>query len=204
MKPTAEPIATAIRSADISRATPADLDDVLDILNEAARWLSSRGIKQWPTDGFPRDLIARDIAYGEVYIARRDRRAVGTFTLQWSDELFWPGAAEAAGYIHRIAVRREARGLGLELLKFAERATTATGRRLCASTVFRGTTCFATITSARVSSAAWRLRSIRATTRRCRNLPAASSRVSTKSPCTDSNSSASRTPVSFFFFGLTS
>lgn len=138
MKPTAEPIATAIGSVEISRATPADIDDVLDILNEAARWLSSRGINQWPTDGFPRELIAGDVSRGEVFVARRDRRAVGTFTLQWSDELFWPGAAEAAGYIHRIAVRRDARGLGLELLKFAERATAAMGRRLLRLDCFSG------------------------------------------------------------------
>ncbi len=138
MKPTAEPIATAIGSVEISLATPADLDDVLDILNEAARWLSARGIKQWPTDGFPRDLIAGDISRGEVYIARRERRAVGTFTLQWNDELFWPGATEAAGYLHRIAVRRDARGLGLELIKFAERATVVTGRKLLRLDCFSG------------------------------------------------------------------
>ena len=119
MKPTAEPIATAIGSAEIVLAVPQDIDDVLAVLKEAARWLASRGINQWPTDGFPRDLVAADIARGEVYIARRDRRAVGTFTLQWNDELFWPGAIEAAGYIHRIAVRRDARGLGIGLIKFA-------------------------------------------------------------------------------------
>jgi len=138
MKPTAEPIATAIGSVEISVAVPADLDDVLDILNEAARWLASRGINQWPTDGFPRDLIAGDIAHGEVYIARRESRPIGTFTLQWSDELFWPGATEAAGYIHRIAVRRDARGLGVELIKFAEQATVATGRKLLRLDCFSG------------------------------------------------------------------
>jgi ribosomal protein S18 acetylase RimI-like enzyme len=138
MKPTAEPIATAIGSVEISRATSADLDDVLDILNEAARWLSSRGINQWPIDGFPRELIAGDIARGEVYLARRKRRAVGTFTLQWSDELFWSGVAEEAGYIHRIAVRGDARGLGVELIKFAERATVATGRKLLRLDCFSG------------------------------------------------------------------
>jgi GNAT superfamily N-acetyltransferase len=138
MNPTAEPIATAIGSVEISLAIPADLDDVLDILNEAARWLWSRGINQWPTDGFPRDLIAGDISRGEVYIARHDRRAIGTLTLQWSDELFWPSATEAAGYIHRIAVRRDARGLGAELLKFAERATAATGRKLLRLDCFSG------------------------------------------------------------------
>jgi GNAT superfamily N-acetyltransferase len=138
MSSTAEPIATAIGSVEISVAVPADLDDVLDILNEAAHWLSSRGINQWPIDGFPRELIAGDISRGEVYLARRERRAIGTFTLQWSDELFWPGAAEEAGYIRRIAVRRDARGLGVELLKFAERATVATGRNLLRLDCFSG------------------------------------------------------------------
>jgi GNAT superfamily N-acetyltransferase len=138
MKTTAEPIATAIGSVEILLAVRDDIDDVLEILNEAARWLASRAINQWPTDGFPRELIAGDIARGEVYVARRDRRAVGTFTLQWSDDLFWPGATEAAGYIHRIAVRREARGLGVELIKFAERATAATGRKILRLDCFAG------------------------------------------------------------------
>lgn len=138
MKPTTEPIATAIGSVEIAQAIPADIDDVLDVLNEAARWLAARGINQWRVDGFPRDLIAGDISCRELYVAKRDRRAVGTFTLQWSDELFWPGAAQAAGYIHRIAVRREVRGLGIELLKFAERATADTGRKLLRLDCFAG------------------------------------------------------------------
>ena len=70
MKPTAEPIATAIGSVEITLAVSADIDDVLDVLNEAARWLASRGINQWRVDGFPRELIAGDIARGEVYVAK--------------------------------------------------------------------------------------------------------------------------------------
>jgi hypothetical protein len=62
---TTEPIATAIGSVDIALAGPADLDDVLDILSETARWLTSRGINQW-VDGFPREMIAADISRGEV------------------------------------------------------------------------------------------------------------------------------------------
>jgi ribosomal protein S18 acetylase RimI-like enzyme len=134
---TIEPIATAIGPVDIALAGPADLDDVLDILNETARWLTSRGINQW-VDGFPRKMIAADISRGEVYLARREQRAVGTFTLQWSDQLFWPGAKAEAGYIHRIAVRREARGLGLELLKMAERVTAASGRKSLRLDCFAG------------------------------------------------------------------
>jgi GNAT superfamily N-acetyltransferase len=92
-------------AVQIRLAAAADLDDVLDILNEAARWLASRGINQWRADGFPRELIAGDIARGEVYVGTLDRRAAGTFTLQ-------------------------ARGVGIELLKAAERITLAAGRGL--------------------------------------------------------------------------
>ncbi len=56
----------------------------------------------------------------------------------WSDDLFWPGVTEAAGYIHRIAVRRESRGLGVGLLRFAERATATTGRKLLRLDCFSG------------------------------------------------------------------
>jgi ribosomal protein S18 acetylase RimI-like enzyme len=134
---TTGPIATAIGPVDIVLAGPADLDDVLEVLNETARWLTSRGINQW-VDGFPRQLVAADISRGEVYLARRERRAVGTFTLQWSDELFWPGAVGEAGYIHRIAVRREARGLGVELLQMAERVTASSGRKSLRLDCFAG------------------------------------------------------------------
>jgi GNAT superfamily N-acetyltransferase len=130
MTPNPEPIATAIGSVEIQSAVADDLDEVLNVLNQAALWLASRGINQWRIDGFPRHLIAGDISRGEVYVARREGQVVGTFTLQWRDELFWPGAAGEAGYIHRISVRREARGLGIELLKFAERVTASTGRKL--------------------------------------------------------------------------
>jgi GNAT superfamily N-acetyltransferase len=200
MKPTAEPIATAIGSVEITPAGPADIDDVLDILNEAARWLASCGINQWRVDGFPRGLIADGISRGEVYVARRDDRAVGTFTLQRSDELFWPGAAEEAGYIHRIAVRRDARGLGVELLKFAERVTTATGCKLLRLDVFRETQHFVVITSGPDSCASPTSRSMVATTRLFRDRPAASSRVSTRNPCTDSTLAASAALTVCFFF----
>lgn len=114
------PIATPIGTVEIGPATHADIDAALEILNEAARWLASRAIDQWPADGFPYDIISADVSRGEVFIAKQRSLAVATFTLQWSDQLFWPGASDDAGYVHRIAVRRSARGLGVALLKFAE------------------------------------------------------------------------------------
>lgn len=132
------PIETSIGTIQIGPASHADIDATLDILKEAARWLASRAINQWPVGGFPYDIIAADVSRGEVFIAKQRSVAVGTFTLQWTDELFWPGASDDAGYVHRIAVRRGARGLGAALLKFAETITVGAGRKFLRLDCFSG------------------------------------------------------------------
>ena len=136
--PATVPIETTIGTVDIGRATHDDLDNVLDILREAARWLASREIPQWPVDGFPYDMIDSDVSRGEIFIAKQRSVAVGTFTLQWTDELFWPGASADAGYLHRIAVRRAARGLGAALLKFAESVVAGAGKKYLRLDCFSG------------------------------------------------------------------
>ncbi len=89
----------------IERAQPSDLDTVLDILEEAAGWLISRGIDQWQPGLFRkvrRQSIADQLSRGEVYLAKRDGQAVGTLTLQWVDKMFWakpPGNSQGlCGY----------------------------------------------------------------------------------------------------------
>jgi len=136
--PASVPIETSIGTVDIGPATHDDLDNVLDILREAARWLASREIHQWPVDGFSYDMIAADVSRGEVFIAKQGSFGVGTFTLQWIDEVFWPGASNDAGYVHRIAVRRDARGFGVALLKFAETVASGAGKRFLRLDCFSG------------------------------------------------------------------
>jgi GNAT superfamily N-acetyltransferase len=136
--PAMVPIESSIGIVEVGPASHADIDAALEILNEAARWLASRGINQWPAGGFPYDTIARDVSGGELYIAKRLDLAVGTFTLQRTDEVFWPGACDDAGYVHRIAVRRAARGLGAALLKFAETFAAGAGRKFLRLDCFPG------------------------------------------------------------------
>jgi GNAT superfamily N-acetyltransferase len=57
---------------------------------------------------------------------------VATLQLQWSDPFFW-GQADAdadAGYVHRLAVRRDhaGRGMGVRLLDWADEQVRARGR----------------------------------------------------------------------------
>jgi ribosomal protein S18 acetylase RimI-like enzyme len=107
------------------------LNDVLAILEEATAWLHGRGIVgQWPAT-FQRQWVADQIKRGEVYLALRDLQAIGTLRLQWSDRATWGNVPNDAGYVHGLAIRRAVagQGVGVQMLRWAERAAAAAGRR---------------------------------------------------------------------------
>ncbi|HKF74893.1 MAG TPA: GNAT family N-acetyltransferase [Candidatus Dormibacteraeota bacterium] len=113
---------------DLRRAGENDVEEVAAILEEAAAWLRSRGIDQWPAR-WPRSWLAARIREAECYLALRDGRAAGTLSLQRSDLPIWGERPPDALYVHRLAVRRRDAGLGRRLLTWAEQAAAATGRR---------------------------------------------------------------------------
>ena len=129
------------RQLTVSPAEPAQLSLVVEILDEAAGWLIQRGIEQWP-DRFLPGWVAGSVSAGDTFLAWRDGVALGTVTLERSDQLWTDGAG--AGYVHRLATRRGTTGLGAELLGWAARTTRRRGhtrlrldcvahnRRLCA------------------------------------------------------------------------
>jgi ribosomal protein S18 acetylase RimI-like enzyme len=106
----------------LRRARPADLDVVVNMLEEAAWWMVSRGIEGWTPDGFSRKRIAAIIEDGEMYMVALAGRPAGTFALQWSDRETWGEVPDDAGYVHGLAIRREFAGmrLGREMLRRAE------------------------------------------------------------------------------------
>ena len=117
----------------IEQARPSDLDIIIDILEEAASWLASRGIDQWRPGSFlgPRfESISGQVNRGEVYLAMLNGKPVGTLTLQWEDKKFWGDVPDDAAYVHRIAIRRAYAGkdLGHQLLRWAESAAAAAGK----------------------------------------------------------------------------
>jgi GNAT superfamily N-acetyltransferase len=114
----------------IERATPDDVDIVLDILEEAARWLLARSIEQWVPEQFKREPLLARIAAGEVYLAWRNGTALGTLTLQWADPRIWGEQAADASYVHGLAIRRVAggQGVGLALLRWAEGIAAGAGK----------------------------------------------------------------------------
>lgn len=86
------------------------MDDVLSVLDEATGWLEDRGVSQWPSR-FEAAWVAEALARGETWLVEIEDRMAGTVTVDWSDPL-WADVGGTAGYIHRMAVRRWAAGLG--------------------------------------------------------------------------------------------
>jgi GNAT superfamily N-acetyltransferase len=114
------------------RAQQQDLDNILEILEEASRWLSSKGFEtQWRSSPTFRQTIKDNIDHGEVYVAKDEKKTVGTITMQWSDKKFWGDLPMNAGYIHKFAIKRSHSGqsLGLRMLRWAEAKARAEGKR---------------------------------------------------------------------------
>jgi GNAT superfamily N-acetyltransferase len=109
----------------LAQATPGDLDQLVELLDDVSAWLRGRGVAQWPAH-FSIDWLMPAVAGGETWLAHVDRRLTGTVTLSWSDPM-WPDDG-AAGYVHRLAVRRDAAGLGRRLLDWAAATAIGAGR----------------------------------------------------------------------------
>jgi hypothetical protein len=99
------------------RADAERMDDVLGALDEAAGWLEARGIDQWPSR-FEGAWVEEAVSRGETWLVEVGGKVAGTVTVDWSDPL-WVDAGGTAGYLHRMAVRRWASGMGAVILDWA-------------------------------------------------------------------------------------
>ncbi|HEX3271392.1 MAG TPA: GNAT family N-acetyltransferase [Ktedonobacterales bacterium] len=114
----------------IERATLAETDLLIEIHEDVARWLWSRGIRQWEPGTFPRERLIACIERGEVYLVRLDDVPVGMAILQEADEYTWGARLDDALYLHGLRVLRAyaGRGIGRAILRWAEEQVTTRGR----------------------------------------------------------------------------
>ncbi|MBW5252863.1 GNAT family N-acetyltransferase [Streptomyces poriferorum] len=99
------------------RAAAEHMDKVLSVLDEAAGWLEARGVSQWPSR-FEAAWVEKALTRGETWLVEIGGKVAGTVTVDWSDPL-WADLGGPAGYVHRMAVRRWAAGLGSVILDWA-------------------------------------------------------------------------------------
>jgi hypothetical protein len=101
-----------------------DLERYLDLLEEVADWLETRGVRQWPRGNFRRsaDYYAQSITQQEVQLAFIGDQLVGTLRVLLREPIVWPDVVEEdAVYVYNLAVRRSwaERGLGRRMLEWA-------------------------------------------------------------------------------------
>jgi ribosomal protein S18 acetylase RimI-like enzyme len=108
----------------IAPARSEDLARYIDMMEEIAGWLQSRGITQWRAGSFrlSLDYYADSIERQEVQLAYIGHDLIGTVRLLLQEPIVWPEMAGNDGvYVHSLAVRREwaGQGLGLRMLEWA-------------------------------------------------------------------------------------
>ena|SRR5438445_7990816 len=74
---------------EVITAMIGDLDPIVEILDEAARWVISRGWKRWEPGSFSHQSIYKQLERGEAYLGKIGGEVFGTIALQWSDKMFW-------------------------------------------------------------------------------------------------------------------
>ena len=124
---------SSLSEVRIILAEPSELNEVLEILDEASRWLTAKGFEsKWKPSPAFRQMIKENIDQGDVYMVKDAQGAIGTITLQWSDKKYWGDMPSDAGYIHKFAIKRSRSGerLGIRTLQWAEAKTRKEGRRV--------------------------------------------------------------------------
>jgi protein-tyrosine phosphatase len=123
---------TSIGPCTVSPATEQDIQAVVRLRDDAARWLVDRGVEQW-TPGEPVSHFEQRVALESTRLLRSEQELIGTVTILWSDPETWgsPGDDGRAGYIHGFIVDRRflGKGVGQPLLAWAEGHITAAGRQ---------------------------------------------------------------------------
>ena len=104
----------------ITRATPDDLGALVAVRDEAAAWLTAKGIDQWQEPWPTEDLTVE----GMLRNIQDDDKPAATITInRWAKPELWTEQerAEPALYAHRVTVDRAhgGQGLGAELLDWA-------------------------------------------------------------------------------------
>lgn len=114
---------------DIVQATLGQIDIVAAILEDASQIQRDHGFPGWPVP-FPRQRLIERFTIGAIFLAMRHGNAIGTFSLQPSDPMFWGEQPDDALYLHGLAIRRSAagQGVGRAMLDWAERYAAAHGR----------------------------------------------------------------------------
>ena len=115
---------------EFRKSTPADIDEMMQIVNDAKLLLKKQNINQWQT-GYPnRPLLEKDIADGIGYVLCDGSRIAGMCAITFgADESYekieggWKTTGSNYAVVHRMAVAADShgKGLGVKIYEEAEK-----------------------------------------------------------------------------------
>ena len=121
---------------EIALGSHEDLNDFVELLEEAGSWLWFRGIRQWPP-GSNREqvpLIRSQLQNGALLCLRDTAGALigGCVLCTQPYNEAWRGPSGEAAYVHKLVVARAVAGLGwgARIIEHAERWALEQGRML--------------------------------------------------------------------------
>lgn len=122
-----EPVERSIRVA-----TSSQFAEVVELLRSSGRWAEERGFPLMWEGPELEPRVRTSVEAGATYVLLGpDRKVYATVALEWDDPPIWGSRPPDAGYVHRLAVRREwaGRQVGRRLVDWAEREIARRGRR---------------------------------------------------------------------------
>ena len=105
------------RSKMIKQATIEDRTAIEAILGDAVRWMKIRGLDNlWNEQNTKWEVLSKSYQIEDFYIAFEEGQPVGCMALTDVDQTYWPEVKKGeALYLHKLAVKGEARGKGISI-----------------------------------------------------------------------------------------
>jgi ribosomal protein S18 acetylase RimI-like enzyme len=90
-----------------------NVQDALQIFQEAAQWLVRNNIPLWNPQDFENGKFLKTIDQKNLFVAYSENKPAAAMVLQWEDPVLWPHDLNNAGYIHKLSVNRQYAGKGI-------------------------------------------------------------------------------------------
>lgn len=105
------------QSKMIRQATIEDKMAIEAILGDAVRWMKVSGLGNlWNEQNTKWEALSKSYQIGDFYMALEDGQPVGCMALTDVDQTYWPEVKKGeALYLHKLAVKGEARGKGISI-----------------------------------------------------------------------------------------
>lgn len=114
----------------IVKASGEDIGLIQDILTQAVKYKVDHGDMAWGTKAYSEAEAKRLVDSGNAYVAMLGDEVVGTFLLQWEDDIIWDDHGSNAGYIHQLAIKNgfHGKGLGKQVINWAGQEAIKNGK----------------------------------------------------------------------------